>query len=166
LLPGNAEEQVGVFLDGMRAGLGSWRGHLVQLDCEAADAQTIREWLRVWRVTTGGYPVLGYLPDWREGQWAGSDLATYDFAGWWASEYVPGEGSMLDLFAKVTADTWHRWDEVEPTILQFTGKASVPGVPGPLRCECVPRETGGTSSPCDRQLARAFAERRVTRCRM
>lgn len=37
---------------------------------------------------------------------------------------------MLDLFAKVTADTWHRWDEVEPTMLQFTGKATVPGVPG------------------------------------
>lgn len=129
LSPGNALTQVDAFLEAMEL-IGGYQGRLVQLDCEAADPATLLGWLAEWRTRTDGYPVLGYLPDWAEAKWPFSDLSSWDFAGWWASEYVEGTGTPLELLAKVTEDKWHLVDGLAPTILQFTSKSVVPGVPG------------------------------------
>lgn len=122
--------QIMAFTDAMRL-IGGYRGKLVQLDCEGADMGSVMKWMEMWNLATNHYPVLGYLPDWRESGWLGSDIASYGFAGWWASEYVAGESLRADeLFATVTPAQWHPQDGVNPTILQFTSKAIIPGVPG------------------------------------
>lgn len=133
LMPGNPRDQVEIYLEAVQRQLGSYEGRIVQLDAEAADPATTREWLAYFAEITNHYPVAGYLPDWREGTWPSSDLAAYDFGGgWWASEYVPdpGSGGLIELYNAITAAQWHSWDGVAPTILQFSSQATIPGVPG------------------------------------
>ena len=129
LLPTNIAAQVDLFLLRM-SNIGGYEDRIAQLDCEQGTPQSIRDWMAEWNRRTDAYPVWGYLPDWLEMQWAGSDLAAYGFAGWWASEYVPGEGPYRDLAKLVTETQWHIHDGVKPAILQFTSRASVPGVSG------------------------------------
>lgn len=130
LLAGDAVAQVNAYRDAL-AVIGGHVGRIVQLDAEAADEPTIRAWLAEWNRQTNGYPVLGYLPDWKEQQWSDSVLATYGFAAWWASEYVAAEGTALDLMDTITDDKWHAHDAVAPAILQYSSKATVSGVAGP-----------------------------------
>ena len=130
LLPGNATAQVEVFLLAL-ARIGGPAGRVCQLDCEAADPATVTGFVAEWNRATDSYPLIGYLPDWRESQWPASMLTSYGFAGWWASEYVPGDGTPDQLLARVTAAHWHPQDGVAPLILQYSSKATVAGVPGP-----------------------------------
>lgn len=122
--------QVADFLDALNV-IDGYEGRIIELDCEQGNPQAIRDWMVEWNHQTHGYPVMGYLPDWKESTWIGSDLSRYGFAGWWASEYVSGENlPALDLFSRITENHWHSHDGVSPTVLQFTSKALVPGVPG------------------------------------
>jgi hypothetical protein len=135
LLAGDGAAQVQVYLDALEL-IGGYEGRIVQLDCADADPQTIRDWMAEWNRVTNAYPVLGYLPDWRESGWIGSDLATYGFRAWWASEYVVDEhrveveGPLTEVFQRIRAEQWHSQDGVEPTLLQFTSRSLVDGVPG------------------------------------
>lgn len=122
-------DQVSKFLSAMDV-IGGYAGRLVQLDCEAADQATIVAWMAEWNARTDHYPVLGYLPDWRESQWANSNLNEYGYGGWWASEYVEGQGDPVGLATLITPEHWHAHDGVEPTILQYSSKGVVPGVEG------------------------------------
>lgn len=111
--------------------IGGHQGRLVLLDAEMGDPATILEWMAEWNRRTGGYPVLGYVPDWKEVQWTGNEMSSFGFAGWWASEYVPGEGNPVDLIHAITDEHWHSHDGIAPTILQFSSRAVVPGVNPP-----------------------------------
>jgi GH25 family lysozyme M1 (1,4-beta-N-acetylmuramidase) len=77
-----------------------------------------------------GHPIGGYLPRWYWG-----DRAT-DFCDWlWASHYVTGgPATPAALYAKVPASWWGGYGGLPISLLQFTDKALIAGVPGP--CDC------------------------------
>lgn len=124
-----AGDQVSKFLAAL-AQIGGPAGRLVQLDCEAGAPDAIRAWMAEWNARTDSYPVMGYLPDWKEGQWTASELGSYGFAGWWASEYVTGQGDPVGLATLLNDEHWHSHDGIPPTILQYSDSAVVPGVSG------------------------------------
>lgn len=131
LKPANYESQVDNFLRQMTAGLGGYRGRLVQLDVEEGSPADVRGWLAAWSTRTHGYPVALYLPDWLENQWPHNLLGSFGAAAWWSSEYVAGAGlPYRELSKRITATQWHTQDGVRPSVLQYTSRAVVAGVAG------------------------------------
>jgi hypothetical protein len=128
---GGVAAQVEEFIAAMTAGLGGYVGYGVHLDAEAADPASIIEWMARWNDRTQSYPVTGYLPRWKETQWANSSLGAYGFRAWWASRYVQDLGTPLALLATVPEEFWAPHDGVEPTILQYSASSIVDGVNPP-----------------------------------
>lgn len=75
------------------------------------------------------HPIGGYCPHWFTG---GMDLTFVDWL--WASEYVAGSGDPAMLYASVPASWWAPYGGETPLMLQFTAKATVAGVAGPVDC--------------------------------
>lgn len=76
-----------------------------------------------------GHPIGGYAPHWFTG---GESLGFFDWL--WASSYVNGSGSPAALYQGVPASWWASYGGKAPLLLQFTNKAVVPGVSGPVDC--------------------------------
>lgn len=76
-----------------------------------------------------GTPVGGYCPHWYTG---GADLTWVDWL--WASEYVSGSGDPAMLYRQVPATWWAPYGGRSPLLLQFTSRASVAGITGPVDC--------------------------------
>jgi GH25 family lysozyme M1 (1,4-beta-N-acetylmuramidase) len=75
------------------------------------------------------HPVGGYAPHWYTG---GQSLT---FADWlWASSYVSGGGDPAALYGHVPASWWAPYGGRTPVLLQFTDKASISGISGPVDC--------------------------------
>lgn len=75
------------------------------------------------------HPIGGYCPHWYTG---GADLTFTDWL--WASEYVSGSGDPAMLYRQVPASWWAPYGGRSPLMLQFTSRATVAGVSGPVDC--------------------------------
>jgi peptidoglycan hydrolase-like protein with peptidoglycan-binding domain len=75
------------------------------------------------------HPIGGYAPHWYTG---GEDLTFFDWL--WASEYVTGSGDPGILYSRVPASWWAPYGGRSPLMLQFTSKASIAGIAGPVDC--------------------------------
>ena len=124
---GNGAAQARYFL----SNAGDVTGFAVALDVEAsgADADTARDWVNEVKDRTGGHPVIGYFPRWYWEQQGRPDLSFFDTI--WQSHYVNGSGSASDLYKKVPDSWWKPFGGEPISILQYSSKASVPGISGP-----------------------------------
>lgn len=107
----------GIVIDGERAPNGS------TTRAQAVDAK--RELNKLYPQ----HPIGGYLPHWFTG---GEDLTFVDWL--WASEYVSGSGDPALLYRQVPASWWAPYGSVTPLLLQFTDRAAVAGINGPVDC--------------------------------
>lgn len=79
------------------------------------------------------HPVGVYAPHWYTGS---TDLS---FADWlWASQYVSGSGDPAMLYQAVPASWWAPYGGKAPLMLQFTDKATIAGIAGPVDCSAYP----------------------------
>jgi hypothetical protein len=84
------------------------------------------------RVLYPRHPVGGYVPNWYWQQIGRPDLTFTDYL--WASHYVETTGSPAQIYATVPRSFWAGYGGSAVHLLQFTDKASVPGVDGPSDC--------------------------------
>lgn len=75
------------------------------------------------------HPIGGYAPKWYTG---GQRLSFFNWL--WASSYVIGSGDPGVLYNQVPAAWWAPYGEMSPLLLQFTDKASIAGINGPVDC--------------------------------
>ena len=113
---------------------GDLAGFGIALDLERAPngsptIQQARDCATELRRLYPGHPVGGYCPHWYTG---GADLTFTDWL--WASEYVSGQGDPGMLYHQVPASWWAPYGGRAPLLLQFTPKASVAGISGPVDC--------------------------------
>lgn len=126
-------DQVDYFLDQWSA-VGGYQGHIVQLDWEDTGARpswsTGLAWLAEWRRRANNYPVIVYIPDWYYAGIPGRRSLTELKAPIWSSEYVSSSGSLKSIYPGNSANQWHSYGGVSPTILQYSERSRVSGVSG------------------------------------
>src|SRR5690349_9236382 len=121
----SAAAQVGHFLDV----IGDPAGLLVELDWETsgtdlAPVSMARAWVDEWHTSTGGHPVLIYLPHWVWADNLGSPAGLSGLGPLWASRYLPGSSLTFADAASVPASWWAGyggWNR--PALLQYAGEA-------------------------------------------
>lgn len=114
-------------LDGRQASLA------VALDVEPTTgsrptASQARAWVAEFKKLTGGHPVIGYFPGWYWSELGEPDLSFFDTL--WQSHYVTASGSPAHIYGSVPASWWASYGGERVSILQYSDKATVPGISG------------------------------------
>jgi lysozyme len=91
-------------------------------------ASQARAWVAEFKRLTGGHPVIGYFPGWYWSELGNPDLSFFDTL--WQSHYVTASGSAAHIYGSVPASWWAPYGGERVSVLQYTDKASVPGISG------------------------------------
>ena len=114
---------------------GDMAGFAVAVDVEPTGSSnpsysTARDCVARLRAIYPGQPIVGYIPHW---YWGNQDTTFVDVL--WASNYVTAATAPpADMYQHVTPGQWAGYGGMAPELLQFTDKAAVAGVSGPVDC--------------------------------